>query len=78
MIGHSDITQNGSPAGRVVVDTEKSTMTVYVLESCKDKLDAILASVRTPKGFELVSKVIKDVNFFDLFTGDDSSKGGNT
>ena len=69
MIGHSDVTKDGKPVGRIELDTDKATITVHVLESCSVALvTSILSAAIPPKGFKAVFKVIKDGHFFDLFT----------
>ena len=69
MIGNADIRMNGSPVGRVIVDTNAATMRVIVLELSADSLVAsILASLPVPPGFSIEIERIKEDHFFDLFT----------
>lgn len=68
MIGHSDITKDGSPVGRVVVDTDKKTMTILVLESVAGAMSSVLmATAKPPAGFEVILRAIPDDHFFELF-----------
>jgi|GEM_PF-3003160 len=70
MIGHSDITKDGCPVGRVTLDTDQKAMTVLVLRSVSEAMYKTVVSALmdgAPEGVTVTVEVIEDDHFFDLF-----------